>query len=90
MVRRHFQLLLEHFGESERAAILRMRKFGSWYATGFYGAAEFRRRFNTVNSGEELEEILGLWLEGQAAGKSRSPESFTTRWCWVTRGRWPR
>ena len=44
-----------------------MRKFGSWYATGFYGAAEFRRRFNTVNSAEELEEILGLWLEGQAA-----------------------
>ena len=66
MVREHFHLLLVHYGESERAAILRMRKFGAWYATGFHGAAEFRRRFNTVRSGEELEEILGLWLAGQS------------------------
>ncbi len=70
MVREHFQLLLAHYGESERAAILRMRKFGSWYATGFYGAAEFRRRFNTVENGEELEEILGLWVEAQKPGKN--------------------
>ena len=66
MVREHFHLLLVHYGESERSAILRMRKFGAWYATGFHGAAEFRRRFNTVRSGEELEEILGLWLAGQS------------------------
>jgi len=63
VVREHFQLLQEHFGDSERAALLRMRKFGAWYATDFYGAAGFRRRFNTVESASELDGILDDWLE---------------------------
>ena len=63
VVREHFRLLRTHFGESDRAALLRMRKFGAWYATGFAGAAEFRRRFSRVESETELEEILADWLD---------------------------
>ena len=61
VVREHFHLLREHFREHDRQAILRMRKFGAWYASGFPGAAEFRRRFQRVDSEEDLEEILGAW-----------------------------
>ena len=64
VVREHFHLLREHFREHDRQAILRMRKFGAWYASGFPGAAEFRRRFQRVDSEEDLEEILGAWLSG--------------------------
>jgi len=62
VVREHFELLLTHFGESQRAAILRMRKFGAWYATGFRGATGFRRRFSRVETAGELDEILADWL----------------------------
>jgi nifR3 family TIM-barrel protein len=71
VVREHFQLLLTHFEESARAAILRMRKFGAWYATGFHGATEFRRRFSYVESGTELEEILEDWLAHEREHDSR-------------------
>ena len=63
MVREHFFLLRDHFESTERQALLRMRKFGAWYATGFPGAAEFRRQFNLLSSAEELERILADWLE---------------------------
>jgi nifR3 family TIM-barrel protein len=62
VVREHFQLLRAHFGESDRAAILRMRKFGAWYAAGFPGAVDLRRRFSHVETEAELEEILADWL----------------------------
>ncbi len=63
VVREHFQLLRDHFGEMDREAILRMRKFGSWYASGFPGAAEFRRRFQKIETEADLEQILEAWLE---------------------------
>lgn len=63
VVREHFQLLRGHFSESDREAILRMRKFGAWYASGFRGAAEFRRRFQRIESESDFEAILEAWLE---------------------------
>ena len=62
VVREHFRLLRAHFSESDRAAILRMRKFGAWYAHGFRGAVELRRRFQRVSTEEDLEAVLGDWL----------------------------
>ena len=57
VVREHFRLLKEHFSEAERLALLRMRKFGAWYAHGFPGAVEFRRKFQRLES-EFAEEAI--------------------------------
>jgi len=62
IVREHFRLLREHFCVSDRDAILRMRKFGTWYAAEFPGAVEFRRRFQKIDSEGDLEEVLEAWL----------------------------
>jgi nifR3 family TIM-barrel protein len=74
VVREHFLLLREHFGESDRAALLRMRKFGAWYAHGFAGAVDFRRRFQTIASEEELERILDEWLDVTLDDKHEAEE----------------
>ncbi len=63
IVREHYRLLCVHFKTLPREAMLRMRKLGSWYAGGFRGAAELRRRFQTVETEEDLEHLLALWLE---------------------------
>lgn len=76
VVREHFRRLRDHFCESDRDAILRMRKFGAWYATGFPGAAEFRRRFQRIEHEGDLEHILEAWLAGSfeaVEGRVASP-----------------
>jgi nifR3 family TIM-barrel protein len=65
VVREHFHLLREHFGESGSEALLRMRKFGAWYAHGFPGAAGLRRQFSHIECEGDLERVLAEW---QAAG----------------------
>jgi nifR3 family TIM-barrel protein len=68
MIRTHHRLLLEHF--PPRTADLKMRRFGSWYACGFPGAAAIRRRFQTLDGPEDLESILGM-----IAAEDPSPRS---------------
>ena len=63
VVREHFALLRNHFAESDREAILRMRKLGAWYVSGFENAAAFRRRFQTIESESDLEALFADWLE---------------------------
>jgi nifR3 family TIM-barrel protein len=74
VVREHFELLREHYCESDWDAILRMRKFGSWYASGFPGAAEFRRRFQTIATRRDLDVILDAWLAGSFESGSAANE----------------
>ncbi|MEM7231194.1 MAG: tRNA dihydrouridine synthase DusB [Planctomycetota bacterium] len=69
IVREHFYLLRDHFCVSDWNAILMMRKFGTWYATGFYGAAEFRRRFQAIKTAEDLETLLDQWASGEGFPK---------------------
>ena len=68
IIREHFHLLRDHFCERDFEAILRMRKFGAWYASGFRGAAEFRRRFQRIQNEADLEYLLDGWLSGELVG----------------------
>src|SRR5690606_7585419 len=82
VVREHCSLLREHFGEWDRQAILRMRKFGCWYATGFPGATEFRRRFQRIENERDLEELLAAWLGGTFASRDAgTPEASDAPAC---------
>ncbi len=76
VVREHFRLLRGHFEESEHHALLRMRKFGAWYATDFRGAAAFRRQFSLLSSEAELERILAEWIE---AAHADEPDEMSPR-----------
>lgn len=62
LIRKHYRLLREHVGRPLGAELM-MRKFGSWYASGLRNAAEVRRRFQRVSTGEDLENVVRLILE---------------------------
>lgn len=54
---RHTQLLVEHDGEDK--AMRDIRKHMAWYLMGFPVGSELRRRFATVGSLAELEDLIG-------------------------------
>lgn len=56
MILRHAQLMKQL--RPEKAAIREMRKHVAWYVQGFPGASKLRARVNTVETFEELEEML--------------------------------
>ena len=61
VLRRHFQLMVEVFGEEHGCRMF--RKIGPWYAKRFGPANEFNRRIVTLSSAREFEEVLGHYLE---------------------------
>jgi nifR3 family TIM-barrel protein len=71
IIRIHHALLREGLGQ--HGADLKMRKFGAWYACGFPGAAEIRRRFQTLDGPEDLESILSTMAAESGSGGLGSP-----------------
>ncbi len=61
MMLRHARLMIECKGEF--TGIHEMRKHVAWYSTGFYDSARLRNAINKVESYEEMEELLGKWVE---------------------------
>lgn len=56
MMLRHARMQVEHKGDY--TGIREMRKHISWYTTGLPGSAKLRGRINSVESLEEMEELL--------------------------------
>ncbi len=56
MIAGHFALLCEEKGEY--VAVKEMRKHIGWYFKGMHHAAEIRRRSNTLNTAEEMRNLL--------------------------------
>ncbi|MDR3290190.1 MAG: tRNA dihydrouridine synthase DusB [Rickettsiales bacterium] len=56
MVQKHFDKILEHYGE--RIGIPFMRKHLSWYSNGMQGGAEFRKKINTVNDLKKVKDSI--------------------------------
>jgi tRNA-dihydrouridine synthase len=44
--------------KSERVAVLQIRKHCGWYIKGLHGAAEYRNRFNQVQTRDELNRVI--------------------------------
>ena len=57
VLRRHAELLIEHFGPEK--GIRDLRKHMSWYLHGFPVGSDLRRRFGMVHTLDELDELLG-------------------------------
>jgi nifR3 family TIM-barrel protein len=57
ILRRHAGLLAEHHGEDK--GMRDLRKHMAWYFMGFPLGAELRRRFATVSSLNELDDLIG-------------------------------
>ena len=53
---KHARKLIEMFGE--KAAISQMRGLAPHYLSGMYSAAKYRLRLNSINSYDELAEII--------------------------------
>ncbi len=53
---RHLLLMAEM--KPEKVAVLEMRKHVGWYLKGIHGAAEMRRRINTISEIGELKDFL--------------------------------
>jgi len=81
-VRRHAQLMVEHFGEEGRA-LREMRKHMAWYFKGYIVGGHLRQRLGLVETLTELDELLvsldlgqpypGEGAEGQR-GRAGSPK----------------
>lgn len=66
---RHLDMMIVE--KPERVAILQIRKHCGWYIKGLYAAAEYRNRFNQVQTRDELRQVidefaktLGIRVEG--------------------------
>ena len=57
MVRRHAELLVEHFGD-ERHGLADLRKHMSWYFKGFSLGGELRQELGVVSSLSQLDGLL--------------------------------
>ena len=57
MVRRHAELLVEHFGD-ERHGLADLRKHMPWYFKGFSLGSELRQELGVVSSLAQLDELL--------------------------------
>ena len=60
LIAKHLALVIGEKGE--KRAVLEMRKHMGWYFKGLPGAAEMRRRVNTVTTGEEIRELLDVYF----------------------------
>jgi nifR3 family TIM-barrel protein len=58
-IRRHAELMVEHFGEEGRA-LRELRKHMSWYLKGYVVGGEARAALGMVSSQAELDERLGV------------------------------
>lgn len=63
MILRHCHLQIAHQGE--RMGMLEMRKHVAWYTAGCPNSTALRRRVNTVETLEQMEELLDLWRRGE-------------------------
>lgn len=61
MMLRHADMHIRHKGEYQ--GIREMRKHVAWYTAGYPGSARMRQVVNEVESYEELEHLLAMWLE---------------------------
>jgi tRNA-dihydrouridine synthase B len=52
----HLDMLIKE--KSERVAVLQIRKHCGWYIKGLHGAAEYRNRFNQVQTRDELNRVI--------------------------------
>jgi tRNA-dihydrouridine synthase B len=59
----HFAGLTEQYGE--RAAVKFMRRFATYYAKGFAGAAAARAAFQSVRTAEAFREMVEKWFAGE-------------------------
>ncbi|HWE89144.1 MAG TPA: tRNA dihydrouridine synthase DusB [Pseudonocardiaceae bacterium] len=57
VLRRHGDLLVEHYGEHK--GIRDLRKHMAWYLRGFPVGSSLRQRFSRVSSVDELAELIG-------------------------------
>lgn len=92
VVRRHAELMIEHFGE-ESKALREMRKHMAWYLKGYVVGGELRAKLGLVSTLAELDERLGaLDLDqpypGEAAegqrGRAGSPKRPTLPEGWLS------
>ena len=58
VVRRHYELLVEHNADYPKLALLQLRKFGTWYVRGLRGSAGFRNSFQRIETADDLERVL--------------------------------
>lgn len=61
MMLRHAEMHIRHKGEYQ--GIREMRKHVAWYTAGYPGSAKMRQAVNEVESYEELEALLSMWLQ---------------------------
>lgn len=64
VIAKHLELVIGEKGE--KRAVLEMRKHLGWYIKGLPGAAEMRRRVNTVTTGDEMRSLIREYF-GQRA-----------------------
>ena len=62
MMLRHAREQLQYKGDY--TGIREMRKHISWYTTGYPHSARLRAKINSVESQEELEEVIGRFRQG--------------------------
>lgn len=58
---RHAKMQIEFKGEY--VGIREMRKHAAWYTAGYHGASHLRRALSEVESYDQLEELMGHFLE---------------------------
>src|SRR5690625_2027318 len=83
VVRRHAELLVDHFGDESRA-LRELRKHMAWYFKGYPVGSQLRREFALVESLENLDELTaqldlgapypGATVEGKR-GRAGTPKS---------------
>ena len=61
MMLRHARMQIDFKGEY--VGIREMRKHAAWYTAGYPGASHLRRSLSEVESYEQLEELMGRFLE---------------------------
>ncbi len=61
MMLRHAKMQIEFKGEY--VGIREMRKHAAWYTAGYHGASHLRRALSEVESYDQLEELMGHFLE---------------------------
>jgi tRNA-dihydrouridine synthase B len=67
LIKKHISLLIKDKGEY--VTIREMRKHMGWYFKGLHGAADIRRRVNTINNIEEMILLLDNYLIKQEHGE---------------------
>jgi nifR3 family TIM-barrel protein len=61
LVKRLKSIYLEHF--DERIAMLQVKKFSSWFSSGFPGSAQFRKNLFSTKDPNELWEVIEIYFE---------------------------